>query len=287
MNSNWLANPPFHSIQSIMSIDARALPGGHFGQGNESVLLSNVGCEPARDMTILECCGREVQKQSRYCIHNRVDSAGVRCRDDQLVTNVRTTLINTLTNTLTHHNVLVTWQLQQNSTRSRATALPRSFEVRCFNEIHSIEISLSNTTFTTQVGGLLQGSYYTCCVSVVYELYTAKGVCTQTEIPEPELVTTQISLSTQAETPDLITTKVAIAQAETPNVLTSEVISTQTKTTELFTTDIVSVCIGTTKSMNVILFGALGAIVAFFVVLSALLCVALIYQRSRKSVHKR
>ena len=268
-----------------MSIDARALPGGHFGQGNGSVLLSNVRCELARNMTILECCGREVQRKIRYC--NRVDSAGVRCRDDQLVMNVRATLINTLTNTLTHHNILVTWQLQQNSTRSRATAVPHSFEVRCFNEIHSIEISLSNTTFTTQVGGLLQGSYYTCCVSVVYELYTAKGVCTQAEIPEPELVTTQISLSTQAETPDLITTKVAIAQAETPNVLTSEVISAQTKTTELFTTDIVSVCIGTTKSMNVVLFGALGTIIAFLVVLSALLCVALIYQRSRKSVHKR
>ena len=285
MNSNWLANPPFHSIQSIMSIDARALPGEHFGQGNGSVLLSNVRCKPARDMTMLECCGREVQKQNRYC--NRGDSAGVRCRDDQLVMNVRATLINTLTNTLTHHNILVTWQLQQNSTISRATAVPRSFEVRCFNEIHSIEISLSNTTFTTQVGGLLQGSYYICCVSVVYELYTVKGVCTQAEIPEPELATTQISLSTQAEVPDLITTKVAVARTETLNMLTSEVISAQTKTTELFTTEIVTVCIGTTKSMNVALFGALGTIIAFLVVLSALLCVALICQRSRKSVHKR
>ena len=94
--------------------------------------------------------------------------------------------------TITHHDVtvLITWQLWQNATRT--IAAPCSFEVMCFNAQHSIKVtSLSNTTITTQVGGLLQGSYYTCCVSAICEMYTAKGVCTQTE--------TQVVLSTSTE----------------------------------------------------------------------------------------
>ena len=230
----------------MMSIDARALPGGHFGQGNGSVLLSNVRCEPARDMTILECCRRRAQRQRMYCY--RDDSVGVRCRDDQLVRNI---LLDTLTNTQTSYNIIVvTWQLQQNSTRSsyRATAMPRSFEVRCFNEIHGIKISLSNTTFTTQVGGLLQGSYYTCCVSAVCELYTAKGVCTQTE---------------------------------TQSVFT-------TKITEPFNNSSIGLRASNSRSMNVVLFAVFGSIIAFLLVLSTLLCMALVYQvrkRAGKSVH--
>ena len=229
-----------------MSIDARALPGGYFGQGNGSVLLSNVRCEPARDMTVLECCRRRTQRQRMYCY--RDDSVGVRCRDDQLVKNIRATIINTLTKTLTHQNILVTWQLQQNSTRSRATAMPRSFEVRCFNEIHSIKISLSNTTFTAHIGGLLKGSYYICCVSAVYELYTATGVCTQTE---------------------------------TQSVFTTEI-------TEPFNNSNIGSRASNSRSMNVVLFALFGSIIAFLLVLSTLLCMALVYQvrrRAGKSVH--
>ena len=229
-------------------------------------------------MTILECCKRREPKHSLNC-----DSAGVRCReDDQLIMNINatSTLIDTPTtgSALIHCNVLVIWQLQQNS--SRTTALPRSFEVRCFNEMHSIKISVSSTTFTTHVGGLLRNSYYTCCVSAVYESYTAKGVCTQAETPGPELLTTVTEdISTQAETPDLGITKIAVTGAETPKMVTSEAIHAQT------ITEIVNACVGTSKSMNVAIFGALGSVFAFFVVLSALFCVALICQRSRKGIH--
>ena len=173
-----------------MIIDARALSGDHFGQGNGSVLLSNVRCEPERDMTILECCKRDPEKESnsRYCDHG---SAGVRCQDGQLVNNVSVSLFEaTSIPTIKYHDVtvLITWQLWQNITRAIAT--PHSFEVTCFNAQHIIKIiSLSNTTITTQVGGLLHGSYYTCCVSAIYEMYTAKGVCTQTE--------TQVVLTTE------------------------------------------------------------------------------------------
>ena len=260
------------------NIGAQALHGGYFGQENRpvTVMFTNVGCEPDRDMTILECCKRRQPTGPKHCL-----SAGVWCRDDQLVKNVSATLINTLTtgSTLTHHIVLVIWQLQRNSSRTTA-AVPHSFEVRCFNEMHSIKISVSSTTFTTHVGGLLRSSYYTCCVSAVYETYTAKGACTRAETPGPELlITVTKSFSTQAETPDLGITKIDATGAETPKMLTSEAIGVQT------TTEIVSASMGTSKSMNVVLFGALGAAVAFFVVLSALFCVALTYQRSRKAVH--
>ena len=167
-----------------MIIGAQALRQSYFGQGNGSVLLSRVRCEPVRDMTILECCKRDPEKESnnRYCAHNH-GSAGVRCQNGQLVKNISATLIKaTRTLTDTHHDVtvLITWQLWQNTTR--ATATPGSFEVTCFNAQHSIKVtSLSNTTITTQVRGLLQGSHYTCCVSAIYEMYTAKGVCTGTE----------------------------------------------------------------------------------------------------------
>ena len=181
-------------------------------------MLSNDGCKPDRDMAILECCRR---REPRNCSNsNHCDSAGVRCRGDQLIKNVSATLIDTPTtgSTLTRHIVLVIWQLQRNS--SRTTALPRSFEVRCFNEMHScIKISVSSTTFTIQVGGLLRSSCYTCCVLAVYELYTAKGVCTRAETPGSELLTTVTeSFSTQVETPDLGITKIAVTQVETVNI---------------------------------------------------------------------
>ena len=120
------------------NVGAQALYGGYFGQGNRSVtviLQSNIGCEPDRDMTILECCKRRQPTGPRHCL-----SAGVWCRDDQLIKNVSAILINTPTtgSTLTHHNILIIWQLQQNSSRTTA-AVPYSFEVSCFNEIHISE----------------------------------------------------------------------------------------------------------------------------------------------------
>ena len=258
--------------------------------------LHNVRCEPDRDMTILECCKSRVSKPDR-CIQR--GPAAVRCSgDDQFIRNVSATLITdgtpTTSSTLDltcYYNVMVIWQINQDWLRT--TAVPRSFEVRCFNEMYSIKIlSLSNTTFTIQIGGLLRSSYnYTCCVSAVYDSYTAQGVCTQAEIRrESQLLTTVTEIfSTEAETPHLNTTKESVTQAEIPKLLTSEDLGTsaQTKTIDLFTsTEIVGVCIGTSKSVNAVVLGTLGAVAAIFAILSALLCVALvIYQRSRKGTH--
>jgi hypothetical protein len=173
------------------------------------VTLHNVRCESDIDMTILECCIGRVSRPGR-CIQR--GPVGVRCSgDDQFITNISATLMideapttgSTLDSTH-YHNILVVWQIQQNRLRTTAVQL-RSFEVRCFNEMHSIKVSLSNTTFSTQIGGLLRSSYnYTCCVSAVYESYTAQGVCTQAETIEPQLLTTVTEIfSTEAETPDL------------------------------------------------------------------------------------
>ena len=233
------------------SIGALALRGGYFGQGNGYTAVSDVSCDPARDMTLLECCSRVCRSNNeriKYCDRDR-DSAGVRCIDVQRLKNISTTLIST-TGT-THFIILITWQLQQNSTAIAATYEPRSFEVSCFNEWHSIKMSLSNTTFTTQVGGLLPSSSYTCCVSAVYDSYMAKGVCTQLEIPGLELLR--------------VTTETACTNSNRTTIEAAN-----------------------SKSMNALFFGVLGSIITFFLVLSALLCVALIYQvrkKSKESVH--
>ena len=223
-----------------MSTGALALRGGYFGQGNGYTAVSDVRCDPAWDMTLLECCSRECRSNSlrerKFCDRDR-DSVGVRCMDAQRLNNIGTIIMSTTGSS--HHIILITWRLDQNNT-GRAIDEPRSFEVRCFNEWHSIKVSLSNTTFTTQVGGLLPSSSYTCCVSAVYDSYVAKGVCTQTELPCLEL--------------PYVTAEIEAANS---------------------------------KLMNVLVFGALGSIIIFFLVLSALLCVALIYQvrkRSKESV---
>ena len=258
----------------------------------------NIRCELDRDMTILECCKEKVSESDR-CVQrsSRRGPVAVRCsRDNQIIRNVSISLITDETPTsgstlnLTHYySVLVIWQIyhHHDDDRLRTTAVLRSFDVRCFNDVHSIKISLSNTTFMTQIGGLLRSSYhYTCCVSAVYDSYTAQGVCTRAETHQLLTTVTEI-FSTEAETLHLNTTKESATQGEITKILTSEDLRARAKTIDLFTsTEIVNACIGTSKSMNVVVLGTLGAIAAIFAILSTLLCVALvIYQRSRKGTH--
>ena len=74
-------------------------------------------------------------------------------------------------------SIEITWQ--QNTTVAEANI----FEVKCYNDRHSIEITVSRDTTTTELGGLLHSSTYSCCVSAVYDLYTARSVCTEVETP--------------------------------------------------------------------------------------------------------
>ncbi len=148
-------------------IEAIAKPGSYYGQGEGPVWLDNVRCNLTKDMTLLECPHRPMPKM--VCTHAR--DAGVRCRDDRgEAKNVSAMIVNPM------HTVMISWSLG-NSTHA---GVPTMFEIECFSEKHSIAISVSNQTLTVNLGGLLSSTSYTCCVSVVYENYTARRICTET-----------------------------------------------------------------------------------------------------------
>ena len=72
-------------------------------------------------------------------------------------------------------SVKMSWVIQDKKYR------PSSFNLRCFNHEpkHSIELSVDNETFMTQLGGLLSSaSHYNCCVSAVYGSYVTDETCT-------------------------------------------------------------------------------------------------------------
>ena len=128
-------------------------------------------------MKLLECPHRFMMPR---CTHTA--DAGVKCRDDQGgVKNISATIINPM------YTVLITWALN-NSTQAD---VPIRFEIECYSEEHSIAISVSNETLTTSLGGLLPSTSYTCCVSVVYESYTARRICTEIETSSYSTVTIQ------------------------------------------------------------------------------------------------
>ena len=72
-------------------------------------------------------------------------------------------------------SVKMSWVIQDKKYR------PSSFNLRCFNHElkHSIELSVDNETFMTQLGGLLSSaSHYNCCaVSAVYGSYVTDETC--------------------------------------------------------------------------------------------------------------
>ena len=155
-----------------MCTGAIARSGGYYGQGEGPVWLDNVRCNLTWDMSLLECPHRPIllTMSLTYCTHAR--DAGVLCRDDQgEVKTISATIINPV------HTVMISWSLG-NSTRA---GMPTMFEIECFSEKHSIAISVSNQTLTINLGGLLPLNSYNCCVSVVYESYTARKNCTEIE----------------------------------------------------------------------------------------------------------
>ena len=128
--------------------------------------LKYIRCDPERDMTLLECgASYDGNSAGDRCRHARVS-----CRNDRRVTNVTATVSNTPDST--SHAVAISW-VQNDTTVNK----PTLFEVGCYNDCHSIAMSVSNQSSSTKVEGLLSSSSYNCCVSVVHDDYTAKEIC--------------------------------------------------------------------------------------------------------------
>ena len=167
----------------FLLVEAYNITGAYYGQGVGHIWLDNVRCNPSRDMSLLECPHRPTPVNA--CDHTR--DASVRCRDDQgEVKTISATIIN-LVNT-----IMISWELG-NSTQA---GVPIMFKIECFSEKHSIVISVSNQTSTVSLGGLLPSISYNCCVSVVYELYTARRICTEIETTSTKIITVTVSEST-------------------------------------------------------------------------------------------
>ena len=154
-----------------------------------SVRLKDVRCDPRTDMALIECIASyDDNREGDGCYH-----AQVRCRNDQRVTNVSATVSNTLDST--SHTVNISWM--QNATVNE----PSSFEVECYNDRHSTAILVSNKSSSAKLEGLLSSSSYICCVSAVYEDYTAKQICA--ELNTNTLKNISESVETDSESPNL------------------------------------------------------------------------------------
>ena len=112
------------------------------------------------------------------CDHS--EDVSVRCilREDQRVKNI-TLSVEIISVPSTVHTALISWVLYNTTVDE-----PTSFDVKCSNEHHSITMSVSGQSLTTQLTGLLPVTSYNCCVSAVYELYRADGICDKIETPE-------------------------------------------------------------------------------------------------------
>ena len=126
-------------------------------------------------MSLLECPHRPISAIiTTSCIHSK--DVGVLCKDDQgEVKNVKATFINPGP---VHSTVMISWE-PGNYT---SAGVPIMFEIECNSETHSIAISVSSQSSTVSLGGLLPSASYNCCVSAVFELYTARRICTHAGI---------------------------------------------------------------------------------------------------------
>ena len=142
----------------------------YFGQGNAPyyILSYNFYCS-SNETALFEC-----PTYRRQCRGSQ--DVGVRCKDDRLrVKNISIAIISATCNTMQTQSVKMSWVIQDKKYR------PSSFNLRCFNHEpkHSIELSVDNETFMTQLGGLLSSaSHYNCCVSAVYGSYVTDETCT-------------------------------------------------------------------------------------------------------------
>ena len=156
---------------------AQAFSEARYGQGHGDILLDNVDCNGG-EPTLLECG----HLREHNCYHS--EDAGVRCTGSvdssflsEIVMNISVNTTSIIsTQGISSYTVLITWKLQNISWYQ-----PNSYQTECFNDQHRIEM-LVNNEFRVQLTGLLPYNSYNCCVSAVYESYTAKGVCIETAI---------------------------------------------------------------------------------------------------------
>ena len=131
-----------------------------------SYAFRNINCILGSDIMITLL---EYSFYASYNINN-CSHARVRCIERQRVKNVTATLrVNTTVTTT--NTVKITWD--QNTT----VAEPTMFVVICGNDRQITVMTVSNDTTATDLGGFLSSSNYSCCVSAVYNLYTARSVC--------------------------------------------------------------------------------------------------------------
>ena len=157
-----------------------AFSGTQYGPGQGEILLDDVNCN-GREPALLACPHRGLFVHN--CIH--IEDAGARCSRDldssspsEDVTNVNVNITNTVSiQGISLYTVLVTWKWQNNSVIQYQL---NSFQIECFSDRHRIEMSVNSTTFSIELLGLLPSTSYNCCVSAVYGLYMARGVCTET-----------------------------------------------------------------------------------------------------------
>ena len=157
-------------------IAGRGIHGAYFGQGVGSIALNNVHCN-GNESTLLNCSHNGLFVHN--CDHSK--DASVQCilREDQRVKNITLSVEVIETQSTTVHTALITWMLY-NTTMDK----PNSFDVKCFNRHYSIAVTVSGQNSSTRLLGLLPLASYNCCVSTVYELYVADGICEEIETPE-------------------------------------------------------------------------------------------------------
>ena len=152
-------------------------------------MLGNVDCN-GEESTLLEC-----DNHNYNCRHN--EDVSVRCilREDQRVKNITldVDVINAPSTGV--HTALISWILY-NSTADE----PNSFDIKCFNKHHSLAMLAGGQNFTTHLLGLLPLTSYNCCVSAVYELYVADGICIEIETPELFVGATTVTTLRASET---------------------------------------------------------------------------------------
>ena len=141
------------------------------------MVFGNVRCN-GMESKLLNCA----RAMSSNCGHSKDISVQCILRDDQRVKNmtVSANIINTNTPS-TVHTALISWMLYNTTVDE-----PTLFDIECsnINERHSIIMSVSGQDSTMHLMGLLPLTSYNCCVSAVYELYRADGICHDIETPE-------------------------------------------------------------------------------------------------------
>ena len=149
------------------------------------------------ETTLLDC-----HRDNELFIHNcnHGEDAGVRCRGNSslLSNSIVNVSINNIASIISTHGidlytVIITWKWQNNSMIQNQ---PNSFQIECTSDHHHIRMSINGTTSNVQLVGLLDlpSTSYNCCVSAIYESYTARAVCT-------EIASIQPPASQPSETP--------------------------------------------------------------------------------------